>query len=630
MGYRRGTVLFALFVAYVLFLGAGEPDVGAGSGIRPSVHAGRGWLNSVGEVSIDTTKFMARHNSLPNLTAREDSTDANGDPWIFQDSYYDSIASADDGTAVRYGFADQNSPNTVQDNGGNNYLIQARHSGSEDNHTGDVRFRSYIWFALPPGLKQGHRVESAHVMTNVAAFESNIIDPGAYISLRADTLAADYAIVASVSQGSDPARFDMTWNQLDDTQNTAWAPDLTATQITGRDDWHDAGPRSDTSAQPATLTAGQGYRWDVTDAVQQIVDNGNAGRGVMFVVSPVGGTDNPAFAAGNHATFMNASNGRGNPQFTMTYTNKRGSKPWGGVRVPLVMSIDDQHETTAPHFDLIRNRGHRVSAMVSFAGATNEMNQAQLDSFNVDPNTDFVMHGRAHSGLGTLGTDNEIDFEIARDWNFDGNKFTDARDTLNTNDFAWIGGVDAAATYSLEGMSRIVENGYRASRSATNTWSVDIGEMTQPGWDRYVNMHAIATLLISAITGNTGSERYTDDIREYFLDYVDLAYTDYGRAFISAFWHDNHTSLDFPNGIDYDQLEDLLDIVDSLHYVDTLEWKQVINMRRDGSPRIAAATVVAAVGGVRTVQDSLSAAIHDSFKVANTDPNMDELWVGPK
>ncbi|MBU2500381.1 hypothetical protein KJ682_03525 [bacterium] len=565
-------------------------------------------LVPLSQAPADTFRILIRDLAFPNVTAADSG-------WVLADAAYDTIIEGAPGRFLRYGGVSAASPDAINFNPNGTYTSRA----SEDNRTPPPS-HMFIWFdtsALPPDC----RILDAGICLNVMRYGINNLTTG-YAACRLDTLTADYAMVASGSPNSDPAWLNTTWNHVDAGSMVSWTPPLAA-----RDDWHDFGPRGAVNEAGGILGDGSvdasnwGIRLDATDPVQQVVDDGNQGRGMLFAVYTAGTpTMITSWSCGN--TYPRIA--RGNPCLAITAVRERGSKPWDGVRVPIVMSVDDGDSSHARFYHIMSEAGHGYSEVVVgdfWRGGTPAITKAQLDSINEDPRMDIVLHTIYHSALGELDTDRQIDFQIARGWV--DTLFTHPRDTLTLRDFAWPAASDGNIheALSLQGISRLVANGYRSARGTRpTTWNNAVGPYTPLGWYAHVNMFALGTLNSTAVFGSWGGEVTGMALEDSLMDIVDSSYTDYGQAPVILYWHDSNDVPDdgWPNsGVRPDQLRDLVEIVDRTHYLDFMTIGEVVDLRLEGAEYVYP-------------DPSFAPSMYDSMISVAGDLNFLQVWVAPK
>ncbi len=601
-------------------LGAVDPaTVGPTNSINLALSVGTGPSGGA-----DTTRIIVGHSTYPISSVAMDST-TGGERWLFADTHYDDVRRADDGTAVRWGCTRVSAP-TVP-------FVTAQAGGQEAN-AGEANrpshpvYSMFIAFNLAD-IPAGSRVENASVMINSGRFGGGIDLTTGYIAARLDTVAADYAMIATSTgdtiDGSDLCYLNTSYSQVDrDPPGVAWTPPLAL-----RDDWHDFGISSVRYAPGYDVEDLGTVRLDVTDAVQQWVDRGNPfGGWAIFWIYRVGaGTTNETWMYGDAAVH----NTKGSPTFTATVTSKRGQKAWGRVHVPILLSVDDGHAIHAKYLDIVRAGGGIYSEVANYSawhsagGAL--LNQAQRDSIWAANQAAFVPHSRTHTGLGTFGTDNEIDYELTRDWLLLDDVITgfDASDTLGLLDFAWPGGGSDAANYSFRGVSRLVENGYKSSRAAAQAgWSAAIGARTTIGLDVYVNTMNLESYHASAIFGS-GTALSAAAMRDTVMDYIDDAWTTGGRSPASFYWHNNAGGAEQGS---YALVSALVDLINDSEGMGFMSLPQARAFRLAGQSYIAPASITEANGA--TLREATSAARYDSVYTADSDDNMLRVWVGPK
>lgn len=568
-----------------------------------------------GAVEPDTMRILVRHLSLPNMAAC-DSFDDDGVPWILPDGRYDTIIEADDGSAVRWGCLYRSTPDEPFFNANGGYATRT----AEDNRPHPI-YTTLLAFNIGC-LPSGCRIENAHIALNEQRFGTDVDLSTGYIAARLDTVAADYAVIGCGSgdtgDGSDRCFLDAGYLYTDTARGTRWAPPLSA-----RDDWHDFGPSSGRLRPTGAINNMGTLKIDVTDALQQLVDRGNPFSGwALFWVHPTGTPigiisfmfgDGPLQCPG------------GNPALSITCSSERGDRPWGAVHVPIVVGVDDGHEIHARYRDIFAAAGKRYtefapySAFQSIGGAL--LGPAQRDSINETALVDLALHTRTHTGFGTIDDDHRLDYELARDWVLDA--FTDPRDTTTLVDFAWAGAGADTANYSIQGVSRIIANGYRSARTATATWSRSLGAMTPLGLDNYANMYAIPAMNWSAIFGRAATPFTVATMRDTLMDYIDMAWTDQGRAPLVIYGHAGQPN---ENGT-YEMVHALVERVGELPGVDFMGFGDAVAWRRSGQSAVPPMYVMNDIGAPQKIRTS--AAMYDSVLATDGDMGMLSVWLPP-
>lgn len=575
---------------------------------------------------VATVHIWSRVTAFPNFGAKQAGY------ITASDTIGATINSGNAGEAVRWGWVKKDTPNTVYyDPGAGDYYFTAAAGVPEDDYTWNASSPlSFVWVSAN-GLKAGTKVESAFLLFNTYSWGGFTVGAGGYVAARLDTISGDYRMLNGTvaDYGSaDVARFDISWNEVDATGNVAWSPTLDS-----RTDRHDFGPRSDSVIGPGTYAAKTAMRLNVTDAVQQVVDNAVAdpsllSRGFIFVIYGNNGVlVNPVFGAGVLAGNLGqgANGSKGCPGFIATTTSRRGPRAWGGVTpVPMAVILDDQYPVQSSYFTAME-AGTKQFDIAAFRNGVN--NYTWVDSLYALKGNLFglIHHSRTHPSLGGLTAD-QLKPELSRKWFTEELiGFADA-DTLGILDTAWPGGGSVPAKSALA-MSGMVDFGYRASRGYGGGWVLtDVGAEyeTWPSWDGYFNAYNVRAAVISVLMNAA-------DMADEIGDYVDLAYTDYAKSALIFYGHRNTASP--ADGITPAKLASAITITDALNSTQILPYETIIGLRLSGASFVRPQVASAGARNVATV-DSVTirktAAILDSLYVADSDQNLLQMWIGPK
>lgn len=647
---RRYGIIAALACALVLFAGAHVPEVGVGSGVSTRAKVGRGMSAvGVGEAKVDTVRVRSRSALYPNASAIAAGYSAS------DSSYYDYDNKGDDGTTLKFGYVQRSLADSVlysASGSGHSVVMIPQGTIRELDFSSlyTTQRYSFVWVAST-GLKPGMKVESAYLMINAYGAINSAAGNISALTCRLDTVTADYAMVDYSATGdgyfssTEASRFAVSWNHLDGkAQSIAWSPSLE-----DRLDWHDFGPRAATTIAPASFSNAHCFRFDVTDAVQQVLDNAaEAGdptivsRGFLFIVSAHGaantstvGNTTFTFTAGQHAT--NVPNGGGNPVFVCEATTKRGQKPWGGARVPVVFTFDDNKDYHTEYMKIMRQNGLMFAAATNIPTArTDSLYCADIDSVI------FMPHTPNHSVLGELAVA-DLDSVLNRIWLTPaspypvGGQFSCSPDTSLMVHFAYPSG--GGREYSPGAVARLVEYGYKSGRGRNHVAITYNGSDPTPlgngavhylYWSRPMNMYAIMTH--GALDIATGSPSTDASVKEELYDVINMAYNAgvattgvFGRGAIVLYVH-NLTN----DGITDTEVQQIIDAVGAANCSAMMDYDDLISLRLAGASYLDPATITEANG--YTAPDAVAAAVTDSFATAEpsyADESL-RIWVAPK
>lgn len=576
---------------------------------------------SAGNNEVVTRRVWSRVTNFPNFGAMTagyiTATDTVGA----------TINSGNAGEAVRWGFVSKATPTVVNyDAGSGDYYISTTAGVGEDDYTWNpTTLLGFIWVSAN-GLENGDKIKSAFLLFNTYSWGGFTVNAGGYYAARLDTISNDYKILNGTvgDYGSgDVARFDATWNECDATGNVNWSPTLDS-----RTDRHDFGPMSDTVIGPGTYAAKTALRLDVTDAVQQASDNGTLGRGLLFVLyGNAGVLTSPAIGAGVLASNVGrgANGSKGCPGFIATAESRRGPRPWAGITpVPVAAIYDDQYPVQSSYFTAMESGGMRFDAAVFRDGVNN---YSWVDSVYSLKGSLFglIHHSRTHPSLGGLTAD-QLAPQLSRKWFPE--EFTGfaAADTVDILDTAWPGGGSSPAK-SVLAISEMVNFGYRSARGYGGVWdepSKGAEYETRLSWDGWFNAYNVRAAGLSSVMNAA-------DMADEIGDLVDEAYTNYGRSALILYGHRNTSSP--ADGITPARLAQMIAITNASNACQILPYSEIVGMRLSGAPFVSP-QVASASARLSGMADSVAirkaAAIQDSIYRADADPNLLEVWIGPK
>jgi hypothetical protein len=642
---KRAIVASLLLCGLILLGGAIRPD--RDPGLAQS--GGPGFRG--GNTQVDTFRIWSHSTTFPNTAAKTAS-------YIYTDTTRYTTINRGTG-AIRWCWVSKSSAAesvTIQasTSANSDYLMWTRTCGNtlEINYTWNADQRlAFIWVNAN-GLQNYTKIENAYLMFNVAAGTNLIVASSSYVSARLDTISKDYRITAETTSGvhgsnNDAARMNATWTEVNNTANNTWDPILSA-----RLDYNDFGPRSNDVIGPGTYTPGTCLRLNVTDAVQQAADNGTLGRGLLFVItasSASASTNYMDIAAGNHPTFV--ATAKGCPTFTAVSTSRRGTRPWNGARVPISLQFDDSYVVHSGIYRALSDSGLTFGAAAcstnnrDFTDANGYVHTDMLDSlWAIAPQNLYLMnHSLSHSSLGAL-TAGQLSANMARTW------FTrfSGLDTTQVMDYSLPGG--AGVDINLAVVEGLIANGYRSMRSGGFVWSGDDVATAKMGagfkhdpllsWDGYVSKYQIASLPADRIFGWTGgasgsaaAAADTVQMKETLKDYVDLYYTQYGKAAMVIYGHFyNPAGATTPSWVNGARIRSFIGMTRQMNSCEIMPHSSIIAMRLNGATAKTPAQVYAANGGATfdALKIKNMAADQDSIYQLGGHNSLLNVWIGPK
>lgn len=514
---------------------------------------------------------------------------------------FDTVIEDQDGTYVRYGCVLRSAPtiHAVALDAGRAFAAGANAHNEDDVTLPAGAQMTLMWYDFSD-IPDNAKIAKAYLVGAVGAFSTRInVESGGYVSVRMDTTLADLVMLDSATPVALDARIlDTSWNELDVVGNKNWSPTLDS-----RLDWHDFGPRSRIIDYDIDTTGGEPFRIDVTNLVQQYVDNKRGAVPGPFVLNAVNATE-CTISVG-----FNASYSMGTPVLIIRWVDGVDSvNPWGdGGLVPVVFGFDDSDSCQALMNTRLEAAGYNSTQNVCLTSLRppyddRKLSYAQLQGM-VAAGTDFVHHSRSHPSLGTLSTKRQFDNQIGRGWIdsvFTGGAGTTDTTAVQWQDFAWP--VGSAPIYSKLALQYFVDYGYRSARSAGGSVN-PIGTMGNMGLDNYVNVYAINGGL--PVDLKLASQAL---VTEELEDMADIWYTDYGRSPMIFYIH---TISD----LSHTQLQYLVGAINALGNVGVLTYEQAVTRRYAGQHFVLP-------------NNSFAAAMYDSLYQLG-DERYGRMWLPP-
>jgi hypothetical protein len=557
---RKLLALMVLIIGMLLLSGYSEEP-------RPK------WLGNLGSgprmisgaAITDTITYLVQSEQYPNSNALAEGL-------IDSSHYYDVVIEANDGTALRYGYvqADGASGTVYATDGDYNYHTIFGGRAPEDNFTiwNPSQKLGFLWFSLGSAARGDSISGTLHF--NAPPWGPITLSSGQYVAARVDTNDQHYTMldtdVIANHAATDANRVGISWDYVDAHNSTAWSPALGDIH-----DWHDFGPRSDDVwPGPDTVAAGETISLDVSTALQQVVDAGDAARGVLFVIYGAGTNfNNTVQVATGNSSLMNDSNGKGNPCLEFTTVSRRGTKPFESTKVPVVLCLDDQEPQQPSLFTEMENSVDKVTFVVYGTSAISSVWDDSL--YAIKPNKmDLIHHGYSHASYGTV-TGNELDFELSNSW------MDTAYAGLDTNSIvytSWPGGGDPQK--SIEALLRMPDLGYLGAR-ATNMSSSPIGPDVPLRWEEPTSLYNIQAYAGNPTFAESGAPANKAEIKEQLFDYVDERWTD-GKAAVIIYAHDYGREYLTPAGI-----ASFVEIIDESDMLELRSFSSVLDARRRAS-----------------------------------------------
>jgi len=594
-------LLFGGGIAALSMFGGGGDGPGAGFQDFPGAGAG---FEVEAIAPIDTFRLLVRDAGNPPVAAVDSG-------WVLADVAYDFIVSDTDGSGLRYAGIINTSPDTVSTTIFPYGASAGRMFGQDDNVT-KFGQNVYIWFDISD-LPRNCKIEDAYVTlcTGPPAWFDCTFTTG-YVEARADTHTANFQMLQTAGIDGDPSWMSISWNNVDNTPGAEIAWEVS---MGNQDDWHDFGPAGAPYAPAAIIPENSAYRLDVSDPIQQIIDTGNQGRGVIVVPHLVGGTVTSfPISFGDHATYQ----ALGNPCLTVTATTRRGVRPWGGVKVPVSLVFDDARDGEDVLFAAMKAAGLTFNAAPY--GDAWTTGDDSLWSANEPADYQFIAHSLTHARLGDMARGQTLADELVREWYPTAIDGYVAADTTAITDYAWPAGT-GTKVYGFPAIAAMMDHGYRSSRGIIWATTTPIGEITFASWDEFVNIFAVQSYGATAIwTSPTDQAAFTDN----FWDYVDLCYTNYGKSAALIYTHGQSNNIT-ETGIGW--LIDLLAANPSV--IRYMNHEGVIDFLVAHKTAVPPSMVTAANGASATTVTA--AAKFDSLLSADGSDALwvDDVWLAP-
>ena len=647
MKIRALIILWLVALCALAMCGAKMPDVGLSGANRMGVGL-RGGVGEGASSPLVEYRIWSKNTTFPNTAAIDAGYITATDTVTATKNTTNALSNV--AQAVRYCHVAKGDPTNVQVSAAfDGYRMFSTGTAAEDGITWNAAQQiAFVWVSTN-GMTDAKKIQSAYLMVNFDAFAQTVA-AGSYIAARLDTVSTDYRITVGSSVGhgasNDYARMGASWNEIDDSLNLAWTPALD-----DRNDWHDFGPRSNNVIGPGVYARGTCHRLNVTDAVQQAADNGTLGRGLLFVIYSVGNTSNWGFSAGLNATFVGRTAdgtgyGKGDPTFLAYGTSRRGSIPWGGLRVPIAFQFDDSYPVQTEIYQALKDSGMTFTAAACASNigdgdlGTSLVHTDMLDSLWTaeSANLYLVGHTKTHASLGSM-TAGQLSANMERTW---WSTFFEGVDTTRIKDYALAGGYDAGIDNNAAVTCALVANGYRSMRSGGYDWETTkngpgFAHDTRLSWDNYVSryqLHSFNTRTFFGVSDSTGATQA--QIKENLTDYIDQFYTDYGKSAIIMYAHYYKQALprDWANAAN---MRYFIGLTRQLNSCEIIGYNDLIAARLDGAAAKTPSEVnLAARAGSIAAPDSAKirkmSAKQDSMRL--TDPtaysNLLRIWVGPK
>ena len=571
---------------------------------------GPSWVASEPEV---ITKIVTTRSTFPNQFLPDDST-------------FDIVNKADDGSALRYGWVDSSQQSTSPYN---NSSIAAQMNDLERDNTEVSPRLCFVWFSLN-GVKAGDRINSANMTINNAAFSTNPISGTEYLTARVDTNRSDYAMLDFESQQADLCFLDISWLYKDtDGTAEAWSPAMSY-----RTDYWQFGPRSSTMHDTSIHTAVQGsaIEFSLVDAIQQVVDKGQDAIDDGVIVMVYGSATESStsrsltFAAGSHSRLGDVETG-GNPSLEIETSSRRGPRAWGNGKVPVVFTWDDErlpdHATYEGILDGTGVPFSTVAYEIAWGSGYPEFWAANPGEM------ELIIHSRNHIMLGDI-TGATLNSELEKTWVNSTNFTAGFPDTANIS-FAWPGG--DPFIYGWEAMWKMVSYGYDSSRGVVQKAAM-IGPQPYASWDAYTNLYSIATISTGSIT-NDGGSPVTDSVLLHgnLMDEIDKMYTDFGRSALILYAHEESDEQ-----VTSGNLTTIRDQIDNSDFMYRASYGEVIRQLRlrpfvdvaDVETQTAALVAASFQGSFLHTPANTASDAGDSNAIEFDKVDLfNQMWIGP-
>jgi len=563
-------------------------------------------------IDNDILTWMWRLDDSPAVAAADSL-------WAFADSAdaaavgvtYDRVFTDTDGSSIKYGSV-YNTAAYFDSIYPNYYLTN--HSeytyNPADTLAASMRLH-FIWFDMSE-LPADCQIESAYLITpagaaGIANTDASMTQyPAPYgISARLDTISTDLRMLDYTNVRADPSRMNVTYKRPRGGVAGPWTPSFAK-----RRDWNDFGPRASNTIV-TSRTAGQTFRLNLTDAVQQFIDSGRARNG-PFVYTLAGASGNNILSVGREFDT--------NPQFVVRFKEtKTRQSPWGNSKIPFVFAFDDAHDEQATFCAALGAAGYPYSLVISGNYAGDGAERLGIDNIMslYTAGSDIVLHSLTHPDLGGL-TDGQIKNQLYRSWW--ATTLSDATmdsTAVEWQDFAWpVAGGD---TYGVSAVKQMIRMGYRSARSAAHNdaWDADVGTFQPYSWSEPFNKYTGAT----NFAGSRFNKADPDSCRDLLRDYIDEIYSFTGKGAIVGYYHTT-------DDLAFVQLATLLSVLPEFHdTVQVMSFEDMMTLRLQDADLIDPGTATFRGNNWRrtalatsaahwaTIADSLSATWPDSVWV---------------
>jgi hypothetical protein len=584
-------------VLLLMLAGALAVLAGAGGSYEGRYAKGRASYSALGAAAApETLSYIVGSKEYPN-------TEAESNGWVSSDmNDYDVRLRSDDGQSIKWGTAYRNAPNNrlIGSVGVEYRIITSPCGGEESFNWGSAHYIAFLWFSLE-GVSKGDQIANAFICANGASFGSNIeFDAGEYVRARLDTVPEDYRMLNhtfpdAVGGGStDSCRVDIAWNYAIVDSTVTFDPTLNS-----RNEWLDFGIPTG-KWDDATISTGEGFRLDVTDALQAVVDRGHADRGALFAIYLVGTFAGTLQIAAGDWPSLTAANGA--PVLVFDTISRRGQRVWDSDKHPVALCWDDNANNQPQFFDKMEGYTDRVTFMTY---GTEAASVAWDDSLYLVKSSkmDLVHHSWDHTTYGSV-TGGALDVQLSKSWM--GTEYA-GLDTTQIIYTAWPGNPAMLPQKSIEAVKRIIDFGYLGARATTMT-GTPIGDDIPLRWDQPTCLYNIYAFSGSAIFSDGGAPGDKAYIAAQLRTWVDRSYRD-GMAPTIIYVHDYGRDRATPAGV-----EDLVEVINETDFLELVPFSDLVDMRRSGCSFIDPSTT------------SLASAVWDSIY----DDGYTDTWIEAK
>lgn len=460
---KRIAVLMVALVATLALCGAYKPKLG-----------GAGAMARYGGAMSRSAATMATVDTVTMLWAMEETLvdgewDAGDHPnAAWPSAAPDSLYEDTDGT-VLFGFqASRGAP--TQAPGLYNASVMRQRAVPEANWPATTS-QQYL---------TGIYVDLSDIPVNSEILEANIglmnpqsgnidLTGGEAMWAVLDTVAADVDWISSAlyePSGNISRLRDVSWNNTDQTNATAWSPALD-----DRDAMKDFGPTSEPWDE--TVLPGGTFALDVRRAVQYHLDYGTSYAGFLIFIDA-----SPVAYEEMYWSRKDIADGTKQPFIFIKYRTRDNQKAWGNDAFAFNFQTDDQDTANYSYSEIMEARGYNytlfvrgdaidgyngyssdrklsVAELQDFMNAGHEIAHHTLDHLDPDDNANFDYYGLGNIISSTA--DDSLETEIERDFLVEvlGISAADSASVIRT--FAYPGGgfgaeaVEELATFGFLG-----------------------------------------------------------------------------------------------------------------------------------------------------------------------------------